>query len=86
MKDVLAFCCKCLILKCVYDILNAVLHFEGDVKHFANCVCAVLRIVCKVLKKGDIVLKTYVGSWKKLLPQNISLETATFYFSLILVH
>ena len=34
----------------VYGILNAVLQFEGDVRHFA---CAVLGIVCRVLKKGD---------------------------------
>ncbi len=54
-----------LILTCVYGILNAVLHFEGDVRHCAF-VCAVMIIVCRVLKKGDIVLKTCVSSWKKL--------------------
>ncbi len=30
--------CKCLFLRCVCDILNAVLHLARDVRHFV-CVC-----------------------------------------------
>jgi len=62
MKEVFSIWCNCFILTCFYGILNAV-HFKEmwGILHF---VCAVLRIVCEVLK-GDIVLKTCVSSWKK---------------------
>lgn len=55
---------KCFILTCVYGILNAVLHFERDVRHFAFCGCSFKN--CRVLIKGDNVLKTHISSWKKL--------------------
>ncbi len=29
---------KCLFLRCVRDVLNAVLHFARDVRHFVFCV------------------------------------------------
>ena len=49
---IMVFWMQCFILKEMWGIL-----------HF---VCAVLGIVCRVLKKGDIVLKMCVSSWKKL--------------------
>ncbi len=56
--------CKCLLLRCVCDILNAVLYFARELRHF-QFVCAILRFVCKVLKKRGKVLKMCVSSWKK---------------------
>ncbi len=47
--------CKCLLLRSVCDILNAVLHFAQDVRHFAFE--ANLGFVCQVLKKRGKVLK-----------------------------
>ncbi len=60
-KDV----CKCLLLRCVCDILNAGLHFARYVRtlHF---VCAILGFVCKVLNKRGKVLKMCLSSWKNL--------------------
>ncbi len=55
----------CLPLRCVCDILNAVLHFARDVRHF---LCAVLGFVCKVLKKRGKVLKMCVKQLKKKRP------------------
>ncbi len=48
----MAFWMQCYILKEMWGIV-----------HF---VCAFMIIVCIVLKKGDIVLKTCVSSWKRL--------------------
>ncbi len=47
---------KCLLLRCVCDILNAVLYFARDVRHFAFCVCNSWMCV-KLKKKRDKVLK-----------------------------
>ncbi len=33
---------KCLHLRCVCDILKAVIKLARDVRHFAFCVCAIL--------------------------------------------
>ncbi len=35
------------VLRCVCDILNAVLHSARDARHF---VCAIFALMCKVLK------------------------------------
>ncbi len=45
---------RCLLLRCVCDVLNAMFNLARDVMHFAFCVQ--LLYLCKVLKTRDIIL------------------------------
>ncbi len=51
MAKVFAIKDRCLLLRCVYDILNAVLCFARGGRHFA---CSILGFVCKIFRKAKL--------------------------------
>ena len=58
MAKVFATSDKCLLLKRVCDILNAVFNLARDARHLA--LCAILGFVCKVLEKiGKVTVSQF---------------------------
>ena len=51
MAKVFATCDKCVPLRRVCDILNAVLHFAREARHFSFCVCSCWICVLSYGKK-----------------------------------
>ncbi len=58
MPKVFATSDKCLLLRCVCDILNAVLHFARNMRHFVFCV----QFLNLCVKRGN-VLKMFASSY-----------------------